>query len=245
MLYITRLFDSGLAVSTITSRLSAISFIHKMFRKPDPVNSYFVNRFLYSLRKKRPQQDLRLPLTPQLLNAILGCAYKLGFTYYDLTMFRAMLALSFAAFLRPGEVTGSSNNLLFQNISFLYGTLIIQFTHYKSSAGRPFTLYLNPTRTQFCPVKLLNTYLQLRGDYVGPLFCRLNGMPVPYSQFKSMFKLALAYLGVSGRMSLHSIRIGATTHAAASGYTEAEIQRWGRWRSNAYRNYIRLPIFYV
>ncbi len=91
----------------------------------------------------------------------------------------------------------------------------------------------------------MKQYLALRGEYVGPLFCRLNGMPLSYAQFRDMFKVALAFVGMPGRMSLHSIRIGAATHAAASGVSDSTIQRWGQWRSNAYKNYIRLPTFRV
>ena len=42
-------------------------------------------------------------------------------------------------------------------------------------------------------------------------------------------------------MSSHSFRIGAATTAAASGYPRWLIQALGRWSSNCYRDYIRIP----
>ena len=243
--YITYLFDLGYSVATISSKLSAITYMFQAQGKPDPVSSYFVKRLLVGLRKLRPQQDTRLPLTVAMLDQILTNVYKMGFTYYEQVMFRAIIALSFAAFLRPCEVTGSANNLLIQNLIFNGDVMILQFTHYKHAAGKPFTLYINPTGKKFCPSKLMKRYLAMRGHYVGPLFCRLNGMPLSYSKFRDMFKTALAYLGLPGQMSLHSIRIGAATYAAACGVADSVIKRWGRWRSDAYKNYIRLPTFQV
>ena len=41
----------------------------------------------------------------------------------------------------------------------------------------------------------------------------------------------------------HSFRIGAATYAATVGYTEAQIQKMGRWKSGAFRKYIRISSF--
>ena len=37
----------------------------------------------------------------------------------------------------------------------------------------------------------------------------------------------------------HSFRIGTATSAEAAGLTESQIKTLGRWRSNAYRCYIK------
>ncbi|MCP3889261.1 MAG: tyrosine-type recombinase/integrase [Desulfobulbaceae bacterium] len=244
-LYVTRLFNQGLAGSTITSRMSAISFAFKLFKKSDPVDDFGVKCLLKSIRKARPQKDSRLPLLPAILHDILLKVPQLGFTYYDQILFKSMLSLAFVAFLRPGEITGDTHNLQKQDVMIFGTTVVICFSHYKYSNGTPFTLYVEATDSQFCPVKLLLEYLRLRGPCVGPLFCSLGGKPISYCHFKNMFKSALVRVGVRGQMSPHSIRIGAATQAAASGLSDCVIQQLGRWRSTAHRNYVRLPSLQV
>ena len=43
----------------------------------------------------------------------------------------------------------------------------------------------------------------------------------------------------------HSLRIGAATHVAAQGYMDNQIKAMGRWKSDAYKKYIRISSFKV
>ncbi len=56
-----------------------------------------------------------------------------------------------------------------------------------------------------------------------------------------MFRLAANFLGFADRLSPHSLRIGAATHAALTGMSDAMIRTAGRWSSSAYTRYVRLP----
>jgi hypothetical protein len=40
----------------------------------------------------------------------------------------------------------------------------------------------------------------------------------------------------------HSFRIGAATAAAIQGASDEDIQRMGRWKSQAFKRYIRIPV---
>ncbi len=244
-LFATELYNQGLSPASITSKLSALSFIHQIYDKPDPVNSFIVSRTMRHFRKLRPQQDLRLPVTPSLLSEMLHRVSCLGFNFYDELLYKAMLALSFAAYLRPGEITGSSHNLLRQNFKFAQKCIVIKFASFKHSVGQPFILKVRPTGMSTCPVRLMRKYLEVRKGFVGPLFRRLNGLPVSYSQYSTMFRSIIATLGLQGKYSPHSMRIGAATYAAAAGYTDAQIRAFGRWNSSAFRSYLRFPIVQI
>ena len=62
------------------------------------------------------------------------------------------------------------------------------------------------------------------------------------ARFVEQVKKALMEAGVdSSPYSGHSFRIGATTTAARVGMEDATIKMLGRWRSNAYQLYIKIP----
>jgi hypothetical protein len=70
----------------------------------------------------------------------------------------------------------------------------------------------------------------------------MDNTPVLRQYFTAQLRLALKFNDLDlSRYQTHSFRIGTATTAAASGYTEIQIQNMGRWKSNAFRKYIRIP----
>ena len=54
--------------------------------------------------------------------------------------------------------------------------------------------------------------------------------------------LAIKYCGLDpSRYKGHSFRIGAASLAADAGMSDAQIRALGRWQSNAFHKYIRIP----
>ena len=45
-----------------------------------------------------------------------------------------------------------------------------------------------------------------------------------------------------GKYSSHSLRIGGATTAIMYGASEAQLKIMGRWKSDAFKKYIRAPI---
>ncbi|KAK2175933.1 hypothetical protein NP493_8g09036 [Ridgeia piscesae] len=63
----------------------------------------------------------------------------------------------------------------------------------------------------------------------------------PY--FSSQLSACLSHAGYDPSLyKCHSFRICAATTAATRGYTDVQIQSMGRWRSAAFRRYIRIPM---
>jgi hypothetical protein len=72
-----------------------------------------------------------------------------------------------------------------------------------------------------------------------PLFVTQGGSPITRAMLVTRLHTALRQAGIpSGQYSGHSFRIGAATTAARNGM---EVQTLGRWKSEAYKVYIRLP----
>ncbi len=147
---------------------------------PDPCDHFLVVKVMAGLQKNRPQGDLRLPISLQSLTNMLAILDKMGLSHYLNALYKAMLTVSFFAFLRPGECTGLLHNLQYQDVSFEQGSLTIIFSHYKHSSGPPFVLKVPSARGHPCPVRTLAHFLSLRGNSQGHLFCYKDGSFVSY-----------------------------------------------------------------
>lgn len=97
-------------------------------------------------------------------------------------------------------------------------------------------------RNHFCPVQIILDYLSLRGQLPGALFSFVDGSPVSRALFIDRLSMAIKYCGLDpSRYKGHSFRIGAASFAADAGMSDAQIRALGRWKSNAFQKYIRIP----
>ena len=93
-----------------------------------------------------------------------------------------------------------------------------------------------------CPVKALEDFIFLRGGAVGPLFSTPVGMPYTATAAREDLSSVLSFCGLDNKWyKSHSFRIGAASDAALRGFSDAQIRLMGRWHSDAFRQYIRLP----
>ena len=242
MLFIAHLYQSGLTAATIQSKMSAISYFHKLLDKPDPMNSFIIQKALAGVKKLAPSSDSRLPITLNLLQQLLDNLKNIISNDYERKMLKAMMCLSFFAFLRPGEVTASHNNLLFENVVLAGNQITITFVSFKHHRGKPVTLIIPKQQYSPCPVTLLADYLECRGQAPGPLFCYPGAKAVTYCQFHEWFHSLIQCMGIKNVYGLQSFRIGAASLAASRNVSNAAIQQMGRWHSNAYMRYVRIPV---
>ena len=86
------------------------------------------------------------------------------------------------------------------------------------------------------------SFLKARGLAPGPLFCHKDYSPLTRSQLVNNLRKVLTQAGVdASNFTGHSFRIGAATAAAANGVEDSLIQTLGRWKSDSYKRYIRIP----
>ena len=98
-------------------------------------------------------------------------------------------------------------------------------------------VYLGKTAT---PVDAIVRYIAVGSSDLGPLFVTNAWTPPTQAYLVSNLKAALSRAGLDNSLyNSHSFRIGAATTAAAQGLEDSLIQTVGRWRSDAYKVYIK------
>ena len=254
--YIAYLYTKGYAPSTITSQVSAIAFIHKLSNVPDPSESFLIKKLLAGARNLKSHPDIRKPIQQHTLHSLVDSVNHVESSSSSRATIVAMYLLLFHAFLRIGEIVSpvSSPNQVIQYQDVLFqckdghpASMVVSihtFKHKKSA--HPSSLSINSVQGPYCPVQALWDYCRLRGSRPGPLFTIPNGHPVTRSWFDTIFRRSLTWVGLDPRhFKSHSFRIGAATHAAILGASDAQIQAMGRWSSSAFRKYIRIPMLTV
>ena len=242
ILFIAELYKSGLTAATITSKMSAISYYHKLHSLPDPVSHFIAQKALAGVRKLASSTDVRLPITLSLLQRLIDSAKWVVGSHYYVKLLRSMMTLCFFALLRPGEVTDSPHNLMFDNVQLVNEQITVTFLSFKHHKGQPVSLIIPAQKQAPCPVQALKEYLEVRKSAQGPLFCHFGSKPITYSQFNGWFHQILDILSIKQVYGLHSFRIGCASLAAARNISSVMIQQMGRWHSNAYARYIRIPV---
>ena len=218
--------------------LSALRMLHLEYNLPDPTaDALNLRRLMRGIKRVHgTSSDSRLPITPSLLRSF---ASLLNLSFPDHLTFWAAILLAFFAFLRSGE-------LLSLHRSDLHRTTEGYQVHIRQSKTDPFrsgaVIRVLPSGdTSLCAVTALDSYLVARGSAEGMLF-RFQTAAFTRQRLNSLIHDLASRCGVDPRRySSHSFRIGAASTAAAAGIPDWRIQALGRWSSDCYRRYIRLP----
>ena len=255
--YLSCMFDKSLASATISTYVAAVTTCHRLMHLQDPGVSFIVKKLLGAIKKGKTAKDSRLPITKFMLDSLLTkLPLVKGESASNMT-FRAMFLLAFYAFLRVGEITirnaseDPAKLIQVQDVVLLADSkgevkeLRLCINNWKSQIpGVPFSLTILAQPGKFCPVLALNNYLRMRGTRSGPLFVNADKSPITRSKFSKVLKEVIILAGLDQkRIKSHSFRIGAATTAAGLGFSEDQIMRMGRWRSDAVKKYIRITSF--
>ena len=173
----------------------------------------------------------------------------------DRTMLWAALTLTIYGFLRGGEVTSPTATSFSKHHHLCRRDLTIKTRKssmsitIKAAKTDPFRqstiLPVAATGTSTCPVRAMCEYLSATGNHrrSRPLIVHHSGHYLTRQTLTSVLRSLLETAGYpnSHQYSSHSLRIGAATAAASAGLPTWLIQAAGRWRSDAYKLYIRTP----
>ena len=249
--------NQGLKQQTIKSYLSAVRHLQVSGGGGDPRVGDMPQLEL-ALRGAKKEQSgqpkrSRLPITPAILLR-LHQVWNRQPTSWDHIMLWAACCLGFFGFLRSGEMTGPEDGEFDPGQHLSFSDIAVDNTsnprtmsiRIKQSKTDPFrlgvTIFVGRTDTTLCPVAALLSYLALRGPGEGPLFRFRDGQALTRTRLVTSLRKALAEAGLKPEAYAgHSFRIGAATTAAACGVPADTIKTLGRWKSQAYQLYVRLP----
>lgn len=246
--FVVYLFTLKLSQATIKAYLSGIGFFHKIYGFDDPTQNFLVKKLLEGVvRSNGRHKDTRLPITRPILKMAIRSLAVVCHSKYEETLFKSAFSLAFHGLLRIGELANSNGEkrhvLQTSDISFEGNTLKVHLHSSKTDQlGQGSLIKLQPQNdSEICPCVLIKDYILCRPINPGPLFCHFNGSAITRYQFVSVLKKALSACGVdTRRYSSHSLRIGMASTLAKEGVPESRIMELGRWKSGAYKNYLRL-----
>ena len=247
--FVAHLFSQNYAPATLLTYMSALSYVHKLADMADPTQHFVIKKLLAGAQKLAAKPDTRLPITPTVLHKIVDATPFIVSSNYVCYMLQSMFLLSFHAFLRIGEITVHSKArhasvIQVSDVTISNSSLTLVMCHFKhNTSGRPVTLSISRTHDKYCPVLALSRFLTVRGTVQGPLYAFANATPVSRNFFCNHLTKTLKYAGLDpDKYKGHSFRIGAATASADSGLSETQIQTMGRWKSSAFKRYVRIPV---
>lgn len=165
---------------------------------------------------------------------------------------RATLLVQYYAALRPGEVTPPTKKKFLSTYHLTRGDIVFRGREVQiniksgktlQKTGESRIITLSPAESQeICVVTAMRQMCMdtptLRAT--DPLFMFQDRKPVPTSEVRKHWKTGLLDLGLSAEAyTLHGLRIAAATQAYQEGATELDVQRYGGWKSDSHRTYIR------
>ena len=251
ILFISYCYEKGLSSNTISTYIAGINYVHKLHGWEDLRSNFIITKMLEGCRRLRFHKDIRLPITLEILSNICQVLPQVCYSHYEATLFKAAFLLAFYGMFRVSELVAPSSLLVqrtlsFQdvilntNLEFIYVTLRISKCN---QSGHPVKLKIpREKNVDLCPVSALKDFLTIRPNIQGPFFCHVDGKPVTRSQFSCVLIKSLGRVRPEcSNIKAHSFRIGRATHLFQLGLSGKQIQALGRWRSEAYKKYIRLP----
>lgn len=220
------------------------------------MNHFLVQKMLEGARRLGHQPDTRQPITLSVLHKLIRVIPAITHIQPQRALLKAMFLLAFHGFLRVGEFTVRSHNtpspntLQVQDCSVQFrkkqvSAIALLLRNSKHNQAKPFHITIPATGSPNCPADALHQYLLTTRPKPGPLFQNTSYLPITRSQFQTHLKKCLEAARIDTSLyKTHSFRIGAATEAVTTlQLPDHEIQRLGRWNSNAFKSYVRMPKF--
>ncbi|XP_054843732.1 integrase/recombinase xerD homolog [Eublepharis macularius] len=247
--YLAHLRVLGRAPRTMRRDLAAVSFFCKALGFPDPCRGFIPRRAVDGwARLSPPSPDGRRPISLPILRRILDALPGRCWSSFEAQLFHTAFTIAFFGALRVGELVAGSQDdpsgraIRLSDVSWSPRRVSINIRRSKTDQrGRGVTLVLRAAQPgAVCPVRAVGDYIDIRPPLRGPFLIHRDLSPLTRYQFAALLRSCLEAAGLPPlQFSTHSFRIGAATVAASIGMQDRDIMALGRWRSRAFRAYIR------
>ena len=251
----------NLASSTMKQYMSGIRQAHK--RENMAVEAW-ENHILKAVIKGRERTETpkkqKVAMTPGLLLEIKRHIIGSSLTYVDKCSIWALCTMMYSGSLRGGEILGEeestfdSRNIMMESDVRIKSLRLVDGRRVKMvcctirnpkelPGTKEVEVEMFQTRNKFCPVQAVEKLKDARRNNEGrPFATRASGRIITKAYLNKFIKEALVKMVdyEEWTVSSHSFRAGLATGMARAGYSDEEIKRQGRWRSDAFLQYIRL-----
>ena len=246
MLFVTNI--SQHSVSNIKIHICAIKHFSTLYT--GQCRSHYPRLYMLvrSIKRKNKKLPKRAPVTLPKLKLVSQYLTTSSLPQHDKMMLWAAVTTAFFGFLRSSEYVSPQirrydpgTTLQFEDVTYKHPNIHINI---KTSKTDPFregcTICLSPSNAEVCPVTNLINYMNQHPVRSGPLFTYADHTLLTQRRLNALLKSAIPTHNNSP-VSSHSLRIGAATTAASAGLPRWLIQQLGRWVSDCFRSYIRIP----
>ena len=236
-----------MSTSSIRRYLSSIAFYTKMKFNCDPTKSFGIGLLLKSYQKHHKCKLIRKPICRYLTNKLTNNVMSSAIGKHNRLAFALIYNLMYHGALRVSEIcsTNSPEHILsFTSVCLNNDESYIKlkFKSFKHSAQ---TL---PTVMIACDSHLKHIfvkYILSRGTRAGPFICYKNRESITRTDLVNQLKQDLSDCNLNPSLyNTHSFRIGKATDMYLSGASDSEIAVLGRWKSLAFKRYIKPSIIF-
>jgi len=257
-------FKRGLKAGSISGYLSGIKKLHIIKGAEEPkIRTELVNMVLEgkknmdaAARLSGPNSE-RQPVTLDIMKLLKAQLNTWQASPWDRQTAWLVCTLLFHSACRGGELLCKSNKVFDPAVDLLRkditltdkqgtgkSTLQLRIkTPKESKDNRAVIVDILESGSAICPVRAYKKWnlMAANMDRNSPAFCWENGKPVTARAMNTIIKGRLDQYIPGHGISVHSFRTGAASMMAELGYGEDDIKAVGRWSSQAFENYLKLP----
>ena len=268
LIFVAWMIERGLAASTMDSYLAGIRQTHlasgvnlPVLRTPIIKQILDGKKHLDAIEKRLHLKPVRMPVTPDVMKLLKGELKDSSLDAELKLLIWSTATLAFSGAFRIHELLTRKESsfdptftLLVEDLtlkSIFIGKENVQILQVRLKSeksdrvGADTIVDVYQSGGPLCPIRAYKKWNLLRKEWGNgkPAFMDKTGRPLTGAKLNLYLR---TFLGKHfdyklGSISCHSFRAGITSLVAKLGFTEKEIQALGRWSSQAYTAYVKLP----